>query len=344
MAVINAKLRQLEKFKEEHGRLPNGDDHEDEAINYYVVARDVRTEAHKTKLQEITGKHWNKTFVADVLRVISVTSNPRLTRRLEQKKAGIKAAETRGQNKDEVAYLDENNPGWRNLSGLTNKDGEPINDNIYFELGDNWETIDSLNKGGGEQPRKERMVKRVDRDVNAKCRNALFAQRGMACQHCRNSTHDRFGRPLLEAAHIIAVEDGGTDKFDNLLALCPTCHAQFDRRDAKGEYCERKEMFITIERSKNRRPWYFYKGRYGDRPPGWNGRKLIPGRSESGQESYSAKEHRHEARQSRPPYRSERAKETGGSFRTSRYKNKGRETRTLSELPEIYHEALHATK
>ncbi|MEB2288745.1 MAG: HNH endonuclease [Anaerolineae bacterium] len=34
---------------------------------------------------------------------------------------------------------------------------------------------------------------------------------------------------ILEAAHIIPVAEGGTDTYDNGLALCPTCHEMFDK-------------------------------------------------------------------------------------------------------------------
>ncbi|GAB4416331.1 MAG: hypothetical protein Kow00106_11900 [Anaerolineae bacterium] len=34
---------------------------------------------------------------------------------------------------------------------------------------------------------------------------------------------------VLEAAHIIPVADGGTDTYENGLALCPTCHEMYDK-------------------------------------------------------------------------------------------------------------------
>jgi 5-methylcytosine-specific restriction endonuclease McrA len=44
---------------------------------------------------------------------------------------------------------------------------------------------------------------------------------------------------IVEIAHIVRYRDEKSHKFDNLIALCPTCHSRYDR-----EEFDRKSMTL----------------------------------------------------------------------------------------------------
>jgi len=48
------------------------------------------------------------------------------------------------------------------------------------------------------------------------------------CQLCKNPSpfNDKQGRPYLEEHHIIWLSKGGQDSMNNVVALCPNCHAK----------------------------------------------------------------------------------------------------------------------
>jgi len=56
-------------------------------------------------------------------------------------------------------------------------------------------------------------------------RTALLARDGHACRTCGVQSADG---SLLEFAHVVAVGDGGADSPENLITLCPSCHAETD--------------------------------------------------------------------------------------------------------------------
>ena len=64
-------------------------------------------------------------------------------------------------------------------------------------------------------------VKRLYR--NPKFREKIFKQHGSTCSCC-----DIAMEKLIEAAHIIPVEDNGNDDVRNGIPLCPTHHTAFD--------------------------------------------------------------------------------------------------------------------
>jgi HNH endonuclease len=57
------------------------------------------------------------------------------------------------------------------------------------------------------------------------------------CQACGVILECPAGR-LAEAAHVWEVKDGGPDVIENLLCLCPNCHALFDARTWKIEFLD----------------------------------------------------------------------------------------------------------
>lgn len=46
------------------------------------------------------------------------------------------------------------------------------------------------------------------------------------CVLCRRRERDLPGAVVMQAHHIVAVEEGGTDELGNLLPLCSDCHKQ----------------------------------------------------------------------------------------------------------------------
>jgi len=58
-----------------------------------------------------------------------------------------------------------------------------------------------------------------------------FLARNPLCAECQ-----KVGRltPAVESHHIIPVEDGGSDRDDNLLPLCKSCHSRISLAERQG--------------------------------------------------------------------------------------------------------------
>lgn len=67
---------------------------------------------------------------------------------------------------------------------------------------------------------------------------ALANLRGGVCEKCK---HANFA--ILNAHHIVEVCNGGTDDLDNLLLLCPNCHALEHLNDPSSVSSE--EFLVT---------------------------------------------------------------------------------------------------
>ncbi len=52
--------------------------------------------------------------------------------------------------------------------------------------------------------------------------------RGYSCQFCKTKILKRNGEFYIEACHIRPKSNGGKDKMENILVLCPNCHKKFD--------------------------------------------------------------------------------------------------------------------
>jgi 5-methylcytosine-specific restriction endonuclease McrA len=66
--------------------------------------------------------------------------------------------------------------------------------------------------------------------VLEKLERALFEESGWRCSvpACRLENVD-----ALEMAHIVPVEKGGKNDFENMIVLCRNCHIRFDREKEK---------------------------------------------------------------------------------------------------------------
>jgi len=66
------------------------------------------------------------------------------------------------------------------------------------------------------------------------------------CQLCENSApfNDSKGKPYLESHHVIWLSRGGDDSVENVIALCPNCHAKIHELDIESdvEKLKRKAM------------------------------------------------------------------------------------------------------
>lgn len=67
---------------------------------------------------------------------------------------------------------------------------------------------------------------------------SLAHLRGGVCEKCK---HANFA--ILNAHHIVEVCNGGTDDLDNLLLLCPNCHALEHLNDSSSVSSE--EFLVT---------------------------------------------------------------------------------------------------
>ncbi|WP_187151998.1 HNH endonuclease [Treponema endosymbiont of Eucomonympha sp.] len=52
--------------------------------------------------------------------------------------------------------------------------------------------------------------------------------RGNKCQFCSHTIRKKSGEYYSEASHITPKSEGGDEKLENILVLCPNCHKLFD--------------------------------------------------------------------------------------------------------------------
>ncbi len=66
------------------------------------------------------------------------------------------------------------------------------------------------------------------------------------CQLCENFApfNDSKSKPYLESHHVIWLSRGGDDSVENVIALCPNCHAKIHELDIESdvEKLKRKAM------------------------------------------------------------------------------------------------------
>ncbi len=82
------------------------------------------------------------------------------------------------------------------------------------------------------QKRKDRgRASAAARGYDAKWRRvrAMYLRRHPVC------VGDDCGRPAEEVDHILPLADGGTHKWENLQALCKSCHSKKTIRDNRGK-------------------------------------------------------------------------------------------------------------
>jgi len=65
--------------------------------------------------------------------------------------------------------------------------------------------------------------------VSESLRNEIFELDNLRCVVCGWEGITPKGRPVLDAAHVMAENENGPDVIENLLSMCPTCHRMFDR-------------------------------------------------------------------------------------------------------------------
>lgn len=80
---------------------------------------------------------------------------------------------------------------------------------------------------GWALPRKSHLTAQSERDQSVARR--IKEMYDYQCQACGQVLETPVGR-VAEAAHVWEDHDGGPDLIENLLCLCPNCHATFDAR------------------------------------------------------------------------------------------------------------------
>ena len=84
-------------------------------------------------------------------------------------------------------------------------------------------------------------------------RRKLLAQEGVACVECGDSDS-------LEADHIVALDDGGTDALENLQALCHEHHKQKTNQEI---YNNHNAQFMRARNSPvGKRHWRYERKRH----------------------------------------------------------------------------------
>lgn len=69
--------------------------------------------------------------------------------------------------------------------------------------------------------------------------------RGERCQICNTAIIKSDGNPYVEAAHIVAKEQKGSEAPDNILILCPNHHKEFDL--GKREIVEHTKTYVAFK-------------------------------------------------------------------------------------------------
>ncbi|MBT5529553.1 MAG: hypothetical protein HOK35_10370 [Cytophagia bacterium] len=146
-----------------------------------------------------------------------------------------------------------------------------ISDYIQIESFDNEvEQHDIENSGAAEleEKSKEELLKKIiecENDnsekvtVNGKTykrHNYLMVQikkyRDYKCQFCSTTIPKANGGYYIEACHIKPKAQGGNDRIDNILVLCPNCHKLFDYGLRSNEKKSKTDYTVTINKKKNR--------------------------------------------------------------------------------------------
>lgn len=111
--------------------------------------------------------------------------------------------------------------------------------------------------------RGRRTVSQWNRDCDF--RNKVLDAYGVQCAICRCSE-----RKLLEAAHIIAVADGGSDDVANGICLCANHHRMLDKKLIEIDYKKLELKYVAV--SVKNMPWYEAFKVYGN--------KIVPRKKE----------------------------------------------------------------
>ena len=76
--------------------------------------------------------------------------------------------------------------------------------------------------------------------------------RDYKCQFCSTTIPKANGGYYIEACHIKPKAQGGNDRIDNILVLCPNCHKLFDYGLRSNEKKSKTDYTVTINKKKNR--------------------------------------------------------------------------------------------
>lgn len=136
--------------------------------------------------------------------------------------------------------------------------GVPWTDEKRAKIMAHWEDPDRRRKAserqrGDKSPRwrggaKSELNRRLDTAEWRRTRKEVYARDNWICQDCRckckNSADAKNdGRKKIQAHHLLARRDGGTDTLDNLITLCMSCHHK--RESAlKERRAEGKPVFL----------------------------------------------------------------------------------------------------
>ncbi|WP_303925680.1 HNH endonuclease [Draconibacterium sediminis] len=74
--------------------------------------------------------------------------------------------------------------------------------------------------------------------------------RNFKCQFCKTTILKKNGEYYIEACHIKAKAEGGKDRLENILILCPNCHKLFDYAKRKDEKFTTKKYHVTLNGKK----------------------------------------------------------------------------------------------
>lgn len=96
-------------------------------------------------------------------------------------------------------------------------------------------------------------VNRYERDV--KERKKCIAEKGLCCYVCGmnfEEVYGEIGRDFIHVHHIKPLADNGKDISENLIPVCPNCHAMLHRylKEDSRDYIALKKEILKLKRKK----------------------------------------------------------------------------------------------
>jgi 5-methylcytosine-specific restriction endonuclease McrA len=150
--------------------------------------------------------------------------------------------ETIGQYESVIEWLSsERVPNTRRLSFLENKTAklksekpqlfEPTSDNEKLEANTSRLLESGLDEEPSGNPNPERSDPRESKGAFKRDPEVIAWVKQRAegiCELCEKEGPflDKDNHPFLEVHHIVSLADGGSDKVDNAVAICPNCHRE----------------------------------------------------------------------------------------------------------------------
>ena len=153
------------------------------------------------------------------------------------------------------------------LSGTNGSDGTEetvaiISPGALYDFCVNIEDFLGIGKTDWQEEEKETYIRLID-TVHRLRRNPEFRQKVLDKNGCQCAVCGERDRAALEAAHIVAVKDGGSDEVENGICLCATHHKLYDA--GKLDIDLKEKVFHFTEQEPSKTYWWDEAKKRGNR-------------------------------------------------------------------------------